>query len=67
MKLGIGNYFLNADDTTALEPSIELVERFNPKLMPLVKELKGHQSFISNDKLKRAVGWQHKTSWRKLL
>lgn len=60
-------YFLNADDTTALEPSRELVERFNPGLMPLAEGLKGYQSFLNCDKLKRAVGWQHKTSWRKLL
>lgn len=61
-------YFLNSDDTTALEPSLELVERFKPELMPLFLEgyMKGHQSFLSNDKLKRAVGWEHKTSWREL-
>lgn len=59
-------YFLNADDTTAFEPSLELVERFNPKLMPLVESLEEHQSFINCDKLKSAVGWEHKTSWRNL-
>lgn len=60
-------YFLNADDTTALEPSRELIERFKPELLPLVKRLEGHQSFINCDKLKRAVGWQHTTSWRNLI
>jgi nucleoside-diphosphate-sugar epimerase len=60
-------YFLNADDTTALEPSRELVERFKPEFMSLAKGLKGHQAFINCDKLKRAVGWQHRTSWRELL
>ena len=59
-------YYLNADDTTALEPSPELVERFNPEALPLLKGLSGHQSFFSNAKLKQAVGWQHKTSWRDL-
>ena len=61
-------YFLNADDTTALEPSRELVERFRPDLMPmfLAGYMKSHQSFLSNEKLKRAVGWEHKTSWRNL-
>lgn len=59
-------YFLNGDDTTALEPSRELVERFNPELAPLAEELEGHQSFINCDKLKQAVGWEHKTSWRDL-
>ncbi|RME57275.1 MAG: NAD(P)-dependent oxidoreductase, partial [Caldilineae bacterium] len=57
-------YFLNADDTTALEPSQELVERFNPELTPLAQGLVGHQSFLSNGKLKQAVGWRHQTSWR---
>ena len=61
-------YFLNGDDTTTLEPSRELVERFKPELMPLFVAgyMKGNQSFLSNDKLKRAVGWEHKTSWREL-
>ena len=57
-------YFLNADDTTALEPTKELVGRFNPPLAPLAAALEGHQSFFSCDKLKRAVGWRHCTSWR---
>lgn len=57
-------YFLNADDTAALETSLELVERFKPEFLPKVKELHGHQSFINCDKLKNAVGWQHNTSWR---
>jgi nucleoside-diphosphate-sugar epimerase len=59
-------YFLNADDTTALEPSAELIERFNPDLRPLAGGLSGYQSFFNNHKLKQAVGWQHKTSWRDL-
>lgn len=59
-------YYLNADDTSALEPSLELVERFNGKVLPLAESMTGHQSFFSNAKLKQAVGWQHKTSWRDL-
>ncbi|MDH7569534.1 MAG: NAD(P)-dependent oxidoreductase, partial [Armatimonadota bacterium] len=59
-------YFLNADDTTALEPSRDLVARFKPELLPLAERLEGHQSFITCDKLKRAVGWEHRTSWRAL-
>jgi len=62
-------YFLNADDTTALEPTRELVERFRPELMPLFMKgyIKDNESFLSNNKLKRAVGWRHKTSWRRYL
>lgn len=57
-------YFLNADDTTCLEPSHELVERFNPALLPLADKINGHQAFLNCDKLKNAVGWRHETSWR---
>ena len=60
-------YFLNADDTTALEPSLELVEAYRPDLEPLVNRLDGNQSMISVDKLKKAVGWSPGPSWRDLL
>jgi len=59
-------YFLNGNDTTALEPSRELVEKFKPELLPLAEKMVGHQSFLCNEKLKKAVGWEHKTSWRNL-
>ncbi len=62
-----GVYFLNADDTSTLEPSAELVERFRPDLGHLARKLSGHQSFISNAKLKQAVAWQPQISWRVLL
>ena len=60
-------YLVNADDTTALEPSLELVERFRPELLSLTDKLIGHQSFFNCDKLKKMVGWQHQTSWRRYL
>lgn len=60
-------YFLNADDTSCLEPSLDLVKHFRPDLLPLVAGLEGHQSFLNCDKLKQAVGWEHKTSWRQYL
>jgi UDP-glucose 4-epimerase len=60
-------YFLNGDDTTCLEPTLDLVERYRPDLLSLVDELEGHQSFLNCNKLKQAVGWQHKTSWREHL
>jgi UDP-glucose 4-epimerase len=62
-----GAFFCNGDDTTALEPSRELIERFNPDLLPLVGDLEGHASFLSNEKLRRTVGWEHRTSWRQYL
>ena len=59
-----GVYYCNGDDTTALETSRELVERYKPELLPKLKDLPGHASFFSNERLRRAVGWEHKTSWR---
>ena len=61
-----GAYFCNAADTTALEPTRELIERFKPELLPLAESIEGHASLFSNDKLRRTVGWQHRTSWRDL-
>ncbi|MGC9349305.1 MAG: NAD-dependent epimerase/dehydratase family protein [Anaerolineae bacterium] len=62
-----GVYFCNGDDSTALEPSRELIERFRPDLLPLVRDLEGHASFLSNKRLREAVGWAPQTSWRKHL
>jgi nucleoside-diphosphate-sugar epimerase len=59
-----GAFFCNGDDTTAVEPTRELVERFRPDLVPLLREVRGHQSLISNQALKDAVGWGPATSWR---
>ena len=59
-----GVFFCNGDDTRALEPSLELVQRFRPDLLPLVKDLPGHAAFISNARLKQAAGWEPLTSWR---
>ena len=61
-----GVFFCNNDDTTALEPSRELVERFRPDLLPLVRDLDGHATFLSNRKLRETVGWAPQTSWRHL-
>jgi nucleoside-diphosphate-sugar epimerase len=70
-----GVYFCNGNDTSVLEPSRELVERFKPELLPLVRDtsadlsagLEGNASFLSNHKLRQVVGWEHRTSWRQYL
>jgi nucleoside-diphosphate-sugar epimerase len=62
-----GAYFCNADDTTALEPTLELIENYRPDLLSKVRDLEGHASLFSNQKLKDTVGWEHKTSWRQHL
>jgi UDP-glucose 4-epimerase len=61
-----GVYFCNADDTTALEPTRELVARFKPEYLPRLRDVEGHASLLSNRRLREAVGWVHKTSWRDL-
>jgi UDP-glucose 4-epimerase len=61
-----GAYFCNGDDTTALEPTRELIERFRPDLLPLAKDLEGHASLLSNARLRSTVGWEPRTSWRDL-
>jgi nucleoside-diphosphate-sugar epimerase len=62
-----GAYFCNADDTTALESTRELLAKFNPELLPLGSDAQGTASFFSNQRLQRVVGWTHRTSWRKHL
>jgi nucleoside-diphosphate-sugar epimerase len=57
-------YFLNADDTTALEPTRDLIECFRPDLLPLARKLDGYASLITCTKLKAATGWRHQTTWR---
>jgi nucleoside-diphosphate-sugar epimerase len=59
-----GAYFCNGDDTSAVEPTRELIERFKPELLPLVRDLPGHASLLSNARLRQVVGWQPQTSWR---
>jgi len=59
-------YYLTANDTTALEPSAELITRFQPALLPFAAGLHGHHTFFSTRKLQQAVGWQPHTSWRDL-
>jgi nucleoside-diphosphate-sugar epimerase len=61
-----GVYFCNGDDTIALEPTRELIERFRPDLLPLAEGLEGHESLISNSRLCLTIGWEPRTSWRDL-
>ena len=61
-------YFCNASDTFALESSQEILEKFRPDLAKRVTEpLDGNATFISNRKLREAVGWEHETGWRQYL
>jgi UDP-glucose 4-epimerase len=59
-----GTYFLNGNDTTSTDLSLDIVRAHRPDLLPVAEGLSGHDSFLSNAKLRAAVGWEHKTSWR---
>jgi nucleoside-diphosphate-sugar epimerase len=61
-----GVYFCNGDDTTALEPTRDLIQKFKPELLPLLKQVLGNASLLSNERLRKTVGWEHRTSWRNL-
>ncbi|HLZ07567.1 MAG TPA: NAD(P)-dependent oxidoreductase [Chloroflexota bacterium] len=56
-------FYLNADDTTALEDSLDIVRRFRPDLLDKVRDLPGRSSFISNAKAGRDFGWRPRYSW----
>ena len=60
-------YVANALDSTLLEPSREVIERFRPELLPLAAGLDGHQAFFSVAKAQRAVGWTPRHGWREYL
>jgi len=60
-------FFCNADDTTALEPTRDLLARLRPDLLPLCRELQGTDSLFSNRRLRDEVGWVHRTFWRDLV
>jgi len=62
-----GVFFCNGDDTSAMEPTRELLLRFRSDLAPLARGLRGHDSLLSNQALRRAVGWEPRTSWRRFL
>jgi len=55
----------NAPDTLALEPSLELIAKFRPNLLPLAEgKMSGHQAFFSTAKATKMLGWAPKHSWR---
>lgn len=60
-------YVANAQDTTALEPTRELIERFRPDLLPLADKLVGHAAFMSMARAERELGWRAERTWREYL
>jgi hypothetical protein len=59
-----GAYFCNGNDTTAVEPTRELIAKVKPEYLKILKAVDGHASLLSNRRLREVVGWEHVTSWR---
>ena len=63
--VNFGAYYCNNDDTTLLEPTIDIVKKYRPDLVPLIREpLDGHETLFSNKRLKAVVGWKPEKTWR---
>jgi nucleoside-diphosphate-sugar epimerase len=54
-----GAYYCNSDDTYAPEPTMDIIRRFRPGLIPLIREpLEERATLFSSKRLKAAVGWK---------
>ena len=64
-KDGLGWEVMNvaADDVSSDLPTAELLQRFYPNV-PLKKHLGEFETLLSNEKLKRLLGWQQRYRWR---
>ncbi|MDR1001632.1 MAG: NAD(P)-dependent oxidoreductase [Clostridiales bacterium] len=60
-----GAYYCNNDDTHILEPTMEVIKKYRPDLITLIREpLEGNATLFSNKRLKAVVGWNPQKSWR---
>ncbi|ALL66919.1 UDP-glucose 4-epimerase [Paraburkholderia caribensis MBA4] len=64
-KDGLGFEVMNiaADDVSSDLPTAELLKRFYPEV-PVKKQLGEFETLLSNEKLKRLLGWKQKYYWR---
>ena len=63
--VNFGAYYCNNDDTTLLEPTIDIVKKYHPELIPLIREpMEGHETLFSNKRLKAVIGWKPEKTWR---
>lgn len=67
-KDGLGFEVMNvaADDVSSDLPTAELLKRFYPNV-PVKKPLGEFETLLSNEKLKRLLGWQQQYRWRELV
>jgi hypothetical protein len=52
-----------ADDVSSDLPTAELLKRFYPGV-PVKKQLGQFETLLSNEKLKKLLGWQQQYRWR---
>jgi nucleoside-diphosphate-sugar epimerase len=58
-------YYCHADDSCASEPTMDILKKFRPDLLPRLKSaLPGFAPFMSNQKLKDHTGWAPRYTWR---
>jgi UDP-glucose 4-epimerase len=62
-----GVFVANALDSTLLEPTMDVIARFRPDLVPLARGISGHGALLSTAKARRVLGWQPTRSWRQYL
>ena len=55
--------YINAADTMAEEPSLELAERYFPQLSLIASRLRGRESFFSWRAAYEAIGYEPQHSW----
>lgn len=58
-------FLANALDTTLVEPTCEVIERFRPDLLPIAEGLDGHGALLSTAKAQQLLGWTPLESWRR--
>ena len=56
-------FFINSEDTSADEPTEELIKKVYPEA-EIRSPMPGNTSAISVEKAKRLLGWQPKATWR---
>ena len=63
--ISFGAYYCNNDDTHLIEPTMEVIKKYRPDLIPLIREpLEGFSTLFSNKRLKAVVGWKPEKTWR---
>jgi len=60
-----GYYNCMSDDSMFIEPTMDVLNRYRPDLIPLIREpLTDYASLFSSKRLKAVTGWQPKVTWR---